>query len=621
MKRCGSLGLLVMVVSFTFLEPGLAETRYVSLCGGHVPPFTNWIDAATNIQAAIDVASEGDTVLVTNGVYDSGGVPALGSIFNRIAVTNAVRVCSVNGARFTVIRGQAAPGGGCGSGAVRCAYVANGSMLSGFTLTNGYTGTSASHYDRPQCSGGGVLCESTNDIVSECVISGNQACWFGGGCSRGLIDHCQIFSNYAIYGGGVEGNIAQNSLIYGNTAAVGGGASGAELLNCTIVGNSANWGGGFYYCSLINCILYFNMADDYPNWYPSIEGAVSMMVSCCTTPTPPWEGNITNDPQFVSALAGNHHLQSGSPCIDAGTNQAWMASADDLEGNSRIVGNAVDIGCYEMPSVAPQKTLILWNKLGSEYEVTHSEIGPNGNIVGMINYLPAHDGNGFKPQEKLNPGYYDNPTNYIDFQNLQLSQRGSIEFWYQADWVRPTDGCRDVMWYGVEGKPYSICIQYNDWQNLCGVAAWNQDQTEGIGIRFIPESTPQWTTARPMHFKLVWDGTSARAEDRLKFYIDGVQVGDYYFGDYTFDDWAPNSRLRLGSRLMIWNWGYHAWIGGGGIFDDLKVYSYLAVVHYVSLAGGHVPPFTNWVDAATNIQVGDRCRKCGRNRFSNQWYL
>ena len=72
MKRHRSLGLLAIVVSFVFLETGLAETRYVSLSGGHVPPFTNWVDAATNIQAAIDVASDGDTVLVTNGVYDSG---------------------------------------------------------------------------------------------------------------------------------------------------------------------------------------------------------------------------------------------------------------------------------------------------------------------------------------------------------------------------------------------------------------------------------------------------------------------------------------------------------------------------------------------------------------------
>ena len=237
------------------------------------------------------------------------------------------------------------------------------------------------------------------------------------------------------------------------------------------------------------------------------------------------------------------------------------------------LSDVIAVGGGRGHTVVLKRTPILWNKLGSEYEVTHSEIGPNGNIVGTINYLPAHDGNGFKPQEQLNPGNYDIPNHFVDFQNLQLGQRGSIEFWYQADWVQPSDGCRDVLWYGVEGKAYSIGMQYNDWQDVFAINAFNQDQSAGISLRLTPASTPQWTTDRPMHFKVEWDGTLANAADRLKFYIDGVRVGTLggTFGNYTFDDFAPNSRLRLGSRLMVWDWR-HAWIGGGGIFDDIKVY-------------------------------------------------
>ena len=87
-----------MMVFFCFIQAAWAETRYVSLSGGHVPPFTNWADAATNIQAAIDASEDGDTVLVTNGIYATGGRIAPGaSLTNRIVVTNAIIVRSVNG--------------------------------------------------------------------------------------------------------------------------------------------------------------------------------------------------------------------------------------------------------------------------------------------------------------------------------------------------------------------------------------------------------------------------------------------------------------------------------------------------------------------------------------------
>ena len=87
--------------------------------------------------------------------------------------------------------------------------------------------------------------------------------------------------------------------------------------------------------------MYGNSAISGPNGYGSTFN------HSCTTPAPGGTGNITDDPHFVNAAAGDYHLNVGSPCIDAGTNLDWMAGATDLDGNSRIVSGTVDIGAYE----------------------------------------------------------------------------------------------------------------------------------------------------------------------------------------------------------------------------------------------------------------------------------
>ncbi len=51
---------------------------------------------------------------------------------------------------------------------------------------------------------------------------------------------------------------------------------------------------------------------------------------------------------------------------------------------------------------------LLWNKLGSDYEVTHSEIGPNGTILGTAYaFEPAKFGNGYVRKDVGN--------NYVSF--------------------------------------------------------------------------------------------------------------------------------------------------------------------------------------------------------------
>ena len=64
-------------------------------------------------------------------------------------------------------------------------------------------------------------------------------------------------------------------------------------------------------------------------------------------------GNITGDPRFANAFAGDYHLLLGSPAIDAGATLD-LAFPTDLDGTPRVQGAGPDIGAFETtPPVSP----------------------------------------------------------------------------------------------------------------------------------------------------------------------------------------------------------------------------------------------------------------------------
>jgi hypothetical protein len=102
-------------------------------------------------------------------------------------------------------------------------------------------------------------------------------------------------------------------------------------------------------------VIWGNSAPNGSNLYSG-----TFMYSC-TLPIQTGTGNIGSNPVFVADGVGDYRLAAGSPCIDRGTNQAWMTGARDLAGQVRVVdGNAdgvvrVDMGAYEYQaaSLAP----------------------------------------------------------------------------------------------------------------------------------------------------------------------------------------------------------------------------------------------------------------------------
>lgn len=276
--------------------------------------YLSWTNAAHTIQEAVDAASDGDVIWVTNGVYGAGGRAVTGDLTNRVAIDKAIAVCSVGGPAVTVIEGSPDP-----AAPARCAYVANGARLVGFTLTNGCTRGSGTP---EETDGGGAWCQ-TDATLTRCVIVGNLAWGCGGGVHNGSLFNC---------------------LIAGNTAdGDGGGANYGSLVNCTLAANYAGGlGGGAYVCQVSNCVVWGNSA------YGGGPNCAAGTVDCsCASPLPPGDGNIEQDPLFVGAATADYRLQAESPCIGAGRNQAWMSDAGDLDGRRRVLYSNVDMGAYE----------------------------------------------------------------------------------------------------------------------------------------------------------------------------------------------------------------------------------------------------------------------------------
>ncbi len=254
-------------------------------------------------------------------------------------------------------------------------YVARGTtgIVEYCTIISNY----ASHGDVPH--GGGGLCLYGNSVdpypgsavtARWCTIANNTAYSCGGGVdicfNGGTVENCLITSNYQIrttsgtrQGSGVYVYLGsakvRNSLIVANSN--GGNFAavclcrGGCLENCTVVNNR---NGGVIGLNpsvigagtgvVVNSIVYSNRV------YDAIYTNQLEFTNCCVSAVVPGANNITNYPKFIDP-AGDYHLPSDSPCVNAGLNLSWMFNPDalDLDGQRRVgvLHRRVDMGCYE----------------------------------------------------------------------------------------------------------------------------------------------------------------------------------------------------------------------------------------------------------------------------------
>jgi len=229
------------------------------------------------IQAGIDVAVDGDTVLVAPGEY----VITEPVTFRGKAIT----VISEAGPDETTIRMGTPADTNRGTVVVFENNETEVSVLDGFTITGG-TGSWVSLVGA--YAGGGIYFDASSGTVRNCVIVQNTT-EHGGGvfcgypCSPRLID-CTIERNLAevsvggVFAWGGCSMTLTNCIISGNSSKDGGGIqcwqnSTVTMADCIIIGNSATgatvlvtgYGGGLYcgpssMLTAINCNIAENSA-------------------------------------------------------------------------------------------------------------------------------------------------------------------------------------------------------------------------------------------------------------------------------------------------------------------------------------------------------------------------
>lgn len=392
------------LTSLVWASQTFATTRYVNINNGSPSsPYTTWATAATSIQTAIDASSNGDTIIVTNGNYNSGdSYPAIGGIAGRIKMEKNVTVKSVNGPQYTFISGSGTNNYGL-SGARRCVFMTNG-VLSGFTLQNGST---LSSYNYKSCEGAGLFI--LGGTVTNCIMTRNKGRYGSG------IYAYSIYDAVSIYDSIVSNNLAENSGsgVYMSTAYpsksntlfnvlslrnhclnqsgavvtnrgagfyISDSNNNARLYNCVAAYNSAKYGAGaynvyanpdaYYNCTIIsnagnslgttygggvyseaasstikNSIVYGNTASVNNDYYNC-----TFYYSCCSG-----IGTANGNTESEPSLNSDFTLAQGSLCKDAG-NTNYPYYNPSIYGKTRLIGGSIDMGADELVPSGPSIT-------------------------------------------------------------------------------------------------------------------------------------------------------------------------------------------------------------------------------------------------------------------------
>ena len=326
-------------------------------------PYSTWATAATDLQTAVDYATDGVEIVV-----DDVNLPVRND--KAVIVTKGVTIRSRSGDPTRAAIGRYGT-----STKFRLMEVNNAkAVISGLALENGNLSTSYN-------MGGNLRINKAGGTVTNCIIrNGTISRQYTGGAGislqAGLMTHCVVSNNYSegqsdkYFTGAVClcGGTVESCLITGNRSSTytpanyldvaGVAVEGGTLRNSTIAGNSAKTCGGVWIRNntsgrVVNCLIAGNTSTGLippGNDFYATSGYYQYFSYCATTAEIPDGGTgcVYGDLPFQDAANSDYTPAFGSVALGKGLVEDWMATGRDLVGNPRLGGDdKVDIGAIE----------------------------------------------------------------------------------------------------------------------------------------------------------------------------------------------------------------------------------------------------------------------------------